>query len=136
MKKKQLKTYNEVLIAIASEKIEQTKLKAELKLCTNDFIDSFNPLTIVKKTLTNISTDDTLKTKIAKAGMTTGANLIIDLVLGKRKSVKGFLSSILLETVSNAIINSNSSSTIMQGLRQVLARDISIDEDNKITLVK
>ena len=85
------------------------KLNQELQLrqTATQFIDTLNPISIAKKSLYALATDTEVHFALAKVGLNIGANLIIEQILGKNRSIKGFLSTILVEIFSNSFINNN-----------------------------
>lgn len=85
---------------------EKQNQEAELKQKINTAVDSLNPLYMLKQSLHEFVEDKNVKTDLLKAGVNIGANLIIDKSLGKYKSIKGFLSSVLVENISTPVIYS------------------------------
>jgi len=69
---------------------------------------------------------------IVKVGLNTGVNLIIDLVLGKNRSIKGFLSSVLVEKFTSILINNNLM-TIISGVQNLIQRFTSKKDHTNIT---
>jgi len=67
---------------------------------------SLNPFNMLKQSLHEFVEDKDVKTDILKAGVNIGANLLIDKSLGKYRSIKGFLSSVLVESISTPFIYS------------------------------
>src|SRR4051812_33041590 len=60
---------------------------------------SLHPVMLLKDSLSTFASDQGVQTNVAKIGLRTGVNFVIGKILGKRSSVKGFLSSLLLEKV-------------------------------------
>ena len=56
--------------------------------------------------------DKQVKVDFVKMGLNIGATFLIDLVLGRHRSVKGFLSSEVASKISSALINTNFSKII------------------------
>jgi len=78
----------------------------ELKHSVNTAFSSLNPFNMLKQSLHEFVEDKDVKTDILKAGVNIGANLLIDKSLGKYRSIKGFLSSVLVESISTPFIYS------------------------------
>lgn len=87
-------------------KAEKGRLETELESSFRDLTSSLKPVAIVRELISGLSSDKTVQQSLAKTGLTLGTNLVIDLVLGKNKSIKGYLSSILVEKIASAFINS------------------------------
>ena len=80
----------------------------ELKNCFSEFVDSLNPVTLVKKSLHDLADNKEVQFDLAKVALNTASNLVIDSLFGKYKSIKGFLSAVMVEGVSNNFINNSS----------------------------
>lgn len=79
----------------------------ELKENFTAFINSVNPIQVAKSTLHEFVKDKGVQFDLLKGGMNLGADYIIEKVFNKENSVKGFLSSVILENVSSALIQKN-----------------------------
>ncbi|MES2565850.1 MAG: hypothetical protein V4565_03225 [Bacteroidota bacterium] len=95
---------------------EENELKAALKLFSN----TLSPFALVKDSLHKLAGDKELRNDLKTVGLKIGADFIIDTVLGKSRSVRGFIGSILAEQVAGAIINKNSS-TIISAFNQFVS---------------
>ena len=104
------------IMHLRSEKISQ---EIELKHTIKEFIYSISPLAIVKDSLHSLVQDKEVRFDMAKVGLNLGANFLIEKVVGRSKSFKGFLSSILIEKISSSFINSNASS-IISGISKIM----------------
>ena len=100
-------THAEILLRIAELKAEKLTREDYLKHTLNEFVYALNPVSIVKKSLHGFVTDKQVQVDLAKAGLNVGANFIIDQALGRYRSVRGFVSSVLVEKFSPAFINNN-----------------------------
>lgn len=89
---------------LRAEKIRQ---EAELKQRFNDTLSLLNPVSIVKDSLHELAENKQVQFDVAKVALNMGTNLVIDQVFGKYRSIKGFLSSVLLEKMSDRFINTN-----------------------------
>lgn len=79
----------------AQKKVQQ----ADLANSFHQFVFALNPVTILKNSINNLVADTEVTHSLANAGAQMGTNLVIDMVLGKYRSVKGFFGSVLLEKV-------------------------------------
>ncbi len=66
---------------------------------------------------------------IAKVGLNTALDLIIDMVLGKHRSIKGFLSSVLVEKFSTMLVNNNLGNVI-SGITQLIHKKKRLNNSN------
>ena len=104
------------IMHLKSKKISQ---EIELKHSVKEFVYSISPLSIVKDSLHSLVQDKEVRFDMAKVGLNLGANFLIEKVVGRSKSFKGFLSSILIEKISSSFINSNASS-IISGISKIM----------------
>jgi hypothetical protein len=109
-----INNYKELELRIAELSHLKSLEEYELKETFHQFVHSLNPILILKESLRNLTEDKTAQLDLAKAGLNIGANFIIDKTLGKYNSIKGFISSVLLENVSTSYIYNNSSKIISQ----------------------
>ena len=92
-------------VRINELKVERSMQEDALKDSLKAFAVTLNPLSILKGSVQGFSKDKELRTDILKAGLNLGTDFIIEKVLGRSRSVKGFLSSILVEKLSAPFIN-------------------------------
>lgn len=104
------------IMHLKSKKLSQ---EIELKHSVKDFVYSISPLSIVKDSLHSLVQDKEVRFDIAKVGLNIGANFLIDKVVGRGKSIKGFLGSIIIEKISSSFINGNVSS-IISGISKMI----------------
>lgn len=102
-------SYDDLVLHIMHLKVEQFKQEEELKHTFQDFISTLYPSSIVKATLHKLATDKEVQFDLTKVGLNMGTNLIIDQIFGKNRSIKGFLSSALIEKFTSSFINNNTS---------------------------
>ena len=101
-------------------KSEKSSQEAALKHTVEEFVVSLNPLSILKNSLHELTADKEVQQDLVKTGSNLGTNFIIEKILGRNRSVKGFLSSILAEKVSAAVINNNISK-IISGIGKLIS---------------
>ena len=102
-------SYDDLVLHIMHLKVEKFKQEEALKNTFMNFISSLYPVSIIKATIHKLAEDKEVQLDITKVGLNMGTNLIIDQIFGKNRSIKGFLSSILIEKFSNSLINNNTS---------------------------
>ena len=109
MESKKILNHNDLLCHIAKLKDDKICQEIELKIKLNEFVKGLNPVSMVKDSLHELAQNKEVRLDIAKVGLNVGANFLIDSVLGRSKSVKGFLSSMLMEKISSIVIDKNAS---------------------------
>lgn len=112
MENLKISKYSELTFRIMQLKSEKLSQEIEIKHSIKEFMYTFKPLSMVKDSLRSFSKDEDVKFDLAKIGLNVGANFIIDKVLGRNRSIKGFLSSMLFEKISSTFINNNASGII------------------------
>jgi len=112
MEKIIIKNHSELLLHIMQLKSQKISQEIEIKHSFKSLINSLSPISMIKNSLRDLSQDKEARFNIAKVGLNLGTNFIIEKVVGRNKSIKGFLSSIILEKFSGAFINKNASSII------------------------
>lgn len=112
MENKKITTHAELCLQIMHLKAEKFKQEEELKHTFKEFVYTINPVNLVKNSLHDLAVDKEVQFDLAKVGLNMGANFLINQVLGKNRSIKGFLSSMLVEKFSSSYINNNVSKII------------------------
>ncbi len=96
--------YQDLQERIEDLRNESSKAQQDMESAFDRVVTGLDPVTLVKSSVQQLSRDHGLKMDVVKAGMNMGANFLIDKIMGRRKSLKGFLSSILLEKYSQLFI--------------------------------
>lgn len=104
------------IMHLRSEKFSQ---EIELKHSVKEFVYSISPVSIVKDSIHTLVQDKEVRFDMAKVGLNIGANFLIDKVVGRGRSIKGFLGSIIIEKISSSLINGNTSS-IISGITKMM----------------
>ena len=107
-------------LLIVQLKSERSVQEAELKHKVAEFVVALNPLSILKNSLHDLAGDKEVQQGLVKTGLNLGTNFIIEKILGRNRSVKGFLSSILAEKISATVINNNISK-IISGISKLIS---------------
>lgn len=129
MERQEISTHTELAIRIMHLKAEKFRQEEVLKNSFREFFYTLQPSSIIKETIHELSQDKEVQFDLAKAGLNMGANFIIDQVLGKNRSIKGYLSSLLVEKVSGSFINDNVTK-IMEGIGKFFNRNNHKTENN------
>lgn len=100
-----LLNHTDLLLQINLAKIQKQKQEQELKIHIKDFVETLNPVTVIKESLHSLVSDTGIRQDLTKTAVHFGANVLIDVVVGRYRSVKGFLGSIFLEKLADPFIN-------------------------------
>lgn len=96
-----IKNHAQLQLRIAELRMYKGIQEEELKITLKDAFTTLNIISIFK----NAAVEQPLQ--LAKSAVNMTLDLIIDLVLGKHRSVKGFLSSILVERFTSSLVDNN-----------------------------
>jgi len=111
--------YNQLLRRIEFLKIEKKVQEEELHLKFKSFTSTLEPISIIKKSLHDLASDTTVQEDVTTLGLNTGVGYVVEKVMGRTKSVKGFLSSILVEKFVKLLIK-KSAPIIVSGITNYL----------------
>ena len=114
-------SHADLLAHIAQLKVEKRQQEAEIKQNFRDFTQGLNPVAIIKQSLGELAEDKTVQFNLTKMGLIAGTDFVIDQVLGRNRSVKGFLSSVLVEKFTGDLINNNASA-VLAGISNLMLR--------------
>jgi hypothetical protein len=94
----------ELVLRLAELRLEKDNQEVTVKCSFTDFISSIDLVSFFKKsgTTNNGETHELLKT-----GLNMALNLITGLVLGKNRSIKGYLSALMVERFTTMLIDNN-----------------------------
>lgn len=87
---------------IAELKVLQEMQEDKLKTLFGEIVSSINLGVIFKAATTQQQTPE-----VAKMGLNMAVNLITGFILGKNRSIKGYLSSVMVEKFTSSIIDHN-----------------------------
>jgi hypothetical protein len=122
MKNKEINNLLSLNQRIAELRFQKYIQEEELKVQLKDFVKTLNPLVMAKESIRELARDKEVQFDLTKVGLNMGANFLIEKVIGRNKSVKGFLSSILIEKVSTAFINNNAPK-IISGIAKIFNKN-------------
>lgn len=108
----EINNHKDLALRILQLKSERMREEIELKDSFSDLVSSLSPSSLVRHTLSDLVHDKELKMDLATTGMNLGAEFLIDRLLGKNKSLKGYLSSIFVDKIATSLITNNSSKII------------------------
>jgi len=100
----EITTHAQLLRRIVELKATKDVQEEELKITFRNFIATIDIVSILKG---GLSSTGNHPLELAKTGVNMVMNLIIALVLGKNRSIKGFLSAVLIEKFTSSLINNN-----------------------------
>ena len=114
MDNQKISEHSILLLRIEALRKESIAQEADLKKSFRGLVLALNPITMAKASLHDLATDQEVHLDLAKVGLNVGANLVINQVLGKQRSAKGLVSSVLVEVISTALINNNASKIVLE----------------------
>jgi hypothetical protein len=116
MEKKIISNHSELMLRIAELNMHKDIQELELQESFRDIISSLNLVSLFKQT-------ENQERPFELAGMSVNlvVDLIIDLILGKHRSLKGYLSAVLVEKFTNMLINNNIMS-IISGFKSLFTK--------------
>ena len=119
MKKLNITCHSDLLLHIARLKSQKLSHEIVIKYSIKELVKCLSPASIIKHSVHELSQDKELRFDIAKAGLNISANFLIDKVVGRSKSMKGFLSSMFIENISSVFINKHAP-VIISSIRKLI----------------
>jgi len=98
-------SYAELTSRILYLKSEKIRQEEDLKGIFSEISGSLNLFSMIKGSLSKRTEKKNVFFNLMKVGLTMGSSFIIDKILGKRRSFKGFLNSLLIEGFSVLLVN-------------------------------
>ena len=104
--------------------LRASKLRQEedLKHIFTTVIGTMNPVSIVKNSIHELVENREIQLDLTKVGLDIVTNFVIDKVLGRNRSIKGFLSSVLVEKLSGSFINNENVLKLIKGIKNRLSK--------------
>lgn len=102
MEKTTILNYSDLLARLTELKSERETQEISLKYTFTEFVSSINLVSFFKSKSNNLLPND-----LMKSGLSMAVNMIAGLVLGKNRSVKGFLSTLMVERLTTMVIDNN-----------------------------
>lgn len=116
MEKVIITNHTQLLERIAELNKQKNVQEIELQDAFKEIALTLNLVSLFKKATTENSPLD-----LAKSGVNMVLNLIIDLSLGKYRSIKGYLSAIMVERFTAMLVESNLL-TIISGIQSLFSK--------------
>ncbi|CAN5470005.1 hypothetical protein BH11BAC2_BH11BAC2_14260 [soil metagenome] len=118
-----ISNYNELRIRLEEVRLKKRIQRDELNISLNEFTEQLSLSSIVLALSDNEGKGKAAHEgfNVANAGLNVGANFIIDAVLGKNRSIKGFVTSVIAENISKILIKKNSTK-IVSGFKNLLGK--------------
>ena len=115
--------------------IEQLKIlrnQQELQIVDSfyELAHAVNPVNIMKDAIHGLASVSPPNNDVLSISTNIGSNYLIEKVLGKNQSIKGFIGSLIVETITTELINRNAP----QMLNQVIdwGKQVGIDLEDRI----
>ena len=119
MENAEIRDHKELTLRIIRLKAEKHRQEEELRQEVRELVKSFDHVSILKTYLHELAVDKEVQFDLARVGINMGAGFLINKVLGRNGSIKGFLSSILLEKLSSLLTGSTLSG-IVSGISRMM----------------
>lgn len=116
MEKVIIVNHSQLIQRLAELRMYKEIRENELKVSFTEMASMLNLTTIFKE-----ATNTERPMELAKSGINMIVNLIIDLVLGKHRSIKGYLSAVMLERFSAMLVDNNLIN-IIYGINSIFKR--------------
>ncbi len=116
-------THSDLLRQLEVFKLEKEIGEEMLKIRFMDVVTSFNIVSLFKA-----STKEDYPFEFAKSGVIMVVNLFTNLMLGKHRSIKGYLSSVMVERFTTVLIENNFL-PIIAGISSLLNRKGKSSDD-------
>lgn len=97
-----LKELKEKITLLNSEK---DALEETLEYQFTNVISSLNPIVLLKDSVAKLAEDEEIKMNISNFALKTVGNFFIEKVLGTNRSIKGYISSVIIEKLSEKFLN-------------------------------
>ncbi len=110
---------------------EKQVLEQQMKGSLEDLVDSISPARAIRNIVGDVLSDKEIHHNLTSLGLHMGANLITYKVLGKNKSIKGYLSSALVQQITTTLINNNMPA-ILTGINLLIDTVLEDDEEEDL----
>ncbi len=91
--------YTDLIAQIKLIKFRRKIQEQDLSNSLTDFVSTLNPVSLIKDSIHNLVKDHEVRFDLANAGVQLGSDIVIDMVLGRYRSIKGFVGSVLVEKI-------------------------------------
>ena len=104
-----MKIQNKPSFNLQLQKQELQAKKLQLETIIQDevktFVKGINPVEFIKNTAQSVLQDKNVQVSASTMGINLGVNFIIEKILGRNKSIKGYIGSMILEKISSSFIS-------------------------------
>lgn len=107
MRNIEISSYEDLVLRIMYLKDQKLEQEIELKRTFKDLVSQINPITIIKDSILGMINDKEIQYGLASTGINMGINFIVNKIFGKNRSVKGFLSSLMVEVFTGTYVTEN-----------------------------
>lgn len=94
--------HSQLLLRIEQLKINKTNEEQRIKNLYKEILTNFNPSLIIKSSIHDLALDTVVQFDMTKMGLYAAANFAIDKILGRNKTLRGFIDSITAERYNNS----------------------------------
>jgi hypothetical protein len=94
------------ILQLQKQELQDQKLQLEniIQDEVKTFIQGINPVEFIKNTAQSVLQDKNVQVDASTMGINLGVNYIIEKLLGRNRSIKGYVSSMILEKISSSFI--------------------------------
>jgi hypothetical protein len=118
-------SYAELLLRIEYLKAEKVKQEEDLKKVFSEFVDTLNPLLMVKQTIHKLAADGQVKRDLTTAALNVGVTFLVGRMLGRNR-IENFIGSKLANGISR-LFNKTKSSTTVSDNENFLPQEVGIE---------
>lgn len=87
----------DLIAQIKLVKLRKKNQEQDLTNCLTNFVSSLSPVSLIKDSIHSLVKDPEVRLDLTNAGVQLGADIVIDMVLGRYRSIKGFVGAVLAE---------------------------------------
>jgi len=102
MEKVIITNHSELVLRIAELRMYKDIKETELQDSFKEIASTLNLISLFKE-----ATNQDRPLELAKSGVNMVLDLIIDLILGKHRSIKGYLSAVMVEKFTTMLVDNN-----------------------------
>ena len=114
--------HKDLVLRITHLKASKLRQEEDLKHVFTTVIGAMNPVSILKDSIHELAENKAIQLDLTKVGLDIVTNFVIDKVLGRNRSIRGFLSSVLVEKLSGSFINNENVLKMIMGIKYWLSK--------------
>lgn len=104
------------IMHVNAARVEQ---EDEIKYQLKEIYYSLQPATLIKKAVQNVLNSPETKKNLVQAGVAIGTEFLISKFFKRSASIKGFLSSMIIEKIADYTLNGKSADAINNGIGKI-----------------